>query len=69
VGNPQHYGCVILPNHLHEIYEAFVLTGNSPLLTLNSRQDDKETARIRASDRHNKRDWQDAEKSVEACEI
>ena len=48
VGNPQHCGCVILPNHMHEIYEVFVLTGNSPLLMLNSQQD-KETTLIRAT--------------------
>jgi hypothetical protein len=42
VGKPHdfcEYG--ILPNHLHEIYEVCVLTGNFPLPTFNIQQDEK----------------------------
>jgi hypothetical protein len=41
MGNPHHFcECVILPNHLHEIYEVFVVTGNSPLRTFHIQQDE-----------------------------
>jgi hypothetical protein len=49
VGKPHHF-CeyAILPNHLHEIYEVCVLTGNFPLRTFNIQQDE-DTSDIRVT--------------------
>jgi hypothetical protein len=49
VGKPYHF-CeyAILPNHLHEIYEVCVLTGNFPLRTFNIQQDE-DTSDIRVT--------------------